>query len=477
MAVLWLARGRIPGGDRASLLDALIVAVGVGMLSWVFVMAPIVADESQSLGEIAVALAYPLLDIALLGVLVRLVLQPGAQPMSLRLLIAALVAFLASDFPYAVMSLTGGYETGNIVDLGWMVGAVLWGSAALHPSMLSIGDPVERSTADQFSAFRLLLLVAASLMGPAVLVYQWVNGEPIDVPVIAAGCVTIFLLVIMRLGAVVDALRTTLDERRVLEGELERRALHDPLTGLANRTLFHDRLGHALARRSGSVAVMFLDLDDFKTVNDAYGHAAGDKVLRAVADALHGAVRAEDTVARLGGDEFAVLLDDSPDRYEAALVAGRLLGAVQVPVHLAGYQHAIGVIDRDQPGQRGRGVGRVADARRGHRHVRGQGPGQGHLHRLRADRAPRRGPRPGAAHRPRPRDPRARVRAPLPADPVAGDRRGGRRRGPGPMAPPDPGPAGPRRVHLRWPRRPAPSSRSASGSWRRRAPRPPPGHP
>jgi diguanylate cyclase len=343
LAVLWLAKGRIPGGDRASLLDALIVAVGVGMLSWVFVMAPIVADASQSFGEIAVALAYPLLDIALLGVLVRLVLQPGGQPMSLRLLIGALVAFLASDFPYAVMSLTGSYETGNIVDLGWMVGAVLWGCAALHPTMLSIADPVERSSADQFSALRLLLLVAASLMGPAVLVYQWVNGEEIDVPVIAAGCVSIFLLVIMRLGTVVDALRATLDERRSLEHELERRALHDPLTGLANRTLFHDRLGRALARRSGSVAVMFLDLDDFKTVNDAYGHAAGDKVLRAVADALRGAVRAEDTVARLGGDEFAVLLDDSPDRYEAALVAGRLLGAVQVPVHLAGYQHAIGV--------------------------------------------------------------------------------------------------------------------------------------
>ncbi|HEY8179051.1 MAG TPA: diguanylate cyclase, partial [Candidatus Limnocylindria bacterium] len=343
LAVLWLARGRVPGGDRASLLDALIVAVGVGMLSWVFLMAPIVSDETQSFGEIAVALAYPLLDVALLGVLVRLVLQPGAQPMSLRLLIAALVAFLISDFPYAVMSLTGGYETGNIVDLGWMAGAVLWGTAALHPTMQSIADPVEEVGADQFSPVRLLLLVGASLTGPAVLVYQWVSGQPIDVPVIAAGCVTIFLLVIMRLGTVVDALRATLDERGVLEHELERRALHDPLTGLANRTLFHDRLGHALARRSGSVAVMFLDLDDFKTVNDAYGHAAGDKVLRAVADSLHGAVRAEDTVARLGGDEFAVLLDDSPDRYQAALVAGRLLGAVQVPVHLAGYQHAIGV--------------------------------------------------------------------------------------------------------------------------------------
>jgi diguanylate cyclase (GGDEF)-like protein len=161
--------------------------------------------------------------------------------------------------------------------------------------------------------------------------------------VLATGCVALFLLVILRLDGVAAALRATLDERAILEKELEHRALHDPLTGLANRVLFHDRLAAALTRRQGSVAVMFLDLDDFKTVNDAYGHAAGDTVLRAVADALRTSLRPEDTVARLGGDEFAVLLADSPDRYQASLVAGRLLSAVQVPVHLAGYEHTPGV--------------------------------------------------------------------------------------------------------------------------------------
>jgi diguanylate cyclase (GGDEF)-like protein len=343
LAILWLARGRLPAGDRASLLDALIVAVGVAMLSWVFLMAPIVADETASFGEIAVALAYPVLDILLLGVLVRLVLAPGAQPASLRLIIGALVAFLLADYPYAILALSDGYATGNLVDAGWLIGSALWGAAALHPTMRRIAEPVDRSGADVFSAWRLVLLASASLMGPAVLVIQWLTGGVIDVPVVAAGCVILFLLVILRLEGVVGALRTTLDERQVLERELERHALHDPLTGLANRVLFHDRLGAALSRREGSVAVMFLDLDDFKTVNDAYGHAAGDKVLRAVADALSGATRPEDTVARLGGDEFAVLLADSPDRYQASLVAGRLLGAVQVPVQLAGYQHAVGV--------------------------------------------------------------------------------------------------------------------------------------
>ena len=344
LAIVWLGRGRFPSGDRASLLDALIVAVGVGMLSWVFFMAPIVADETASILEIFMALAYPLLDILMLGVLVRLVLTPGAQPMSLRLIIAAIVLFLASDFPYAILALLDTYSTGNVVDAGWQLGAAAWGAAALHPTMTRIAEPVtDKSGAGAFSVWRLALLAGASLMGPAVLVIQWLNGERIDVPVVAAGCVTLFLLVILRLDGVVGSLRTTLNERAVLEKELEHRALHDPLTGLANRVLFHDRLSHALSRRQGSVAVMFLDLDDFKTVNDAYGHAAGDKVLRTVADALRGATRDEDTVARLGGDEFAVLLADSPDRYESSLVAGRLLAAVQVPVHLAGYQHTVGV--------------------------------------------------------------------------------------------------------------------------------------
>ena len=343
-AIVWLAKGRFPSGDRASLLDALIVAVGAGMLSWVFFMAPIVADETASVPAIAVALAYPLLDILMLGVLVRLLLQPGAQPMSLRLIIVAIILFLAADFPYAVLALLDTYGTGNLVDAGWLLGAAAWGAAALHPSMTRIAEPViDRSGAGVFSLWRLALLAGASLMGPAVLVVQWWQGGRIDVPVVATGCVTLFLLVIMRLDGVVGALRTTISERAVLEKELEHRALHDPLTGLANRVLFHDRLTHALARRQGSVAVMFLDLDDFKTVNDAYGHAAGDKVLRTVADALRGATRGEDTVARLGGDEFAVLLADSPDRYEASLVAGRLLAAVQIPVHLAGAQHTVGV--------------------------------------------------------------------------------------------------------------------------------------
>ena len=123
---------------------------------------------------------------------------------------------------------------------------------------------------------------------------------------------------------------------RLLEqqaGELAHRALHDPLTGLANRALMQDRLEHALAdRRVRRHAVVLLDLDDFKAVNDGAGHEAGDAVLTAVARRLESSVRPADTVARLGGDEFVVLMEDVEGHRDVVTVAERLLLALREPV-------------------------------------------------------------------------------------------------------------------------------------------------
>ena len=101
-------------------------------------------------------------------------------------------------------------------------------------------------------------------------------------------------------------------EHRRLQSELTHQAFHDPLTGLANQALFRDRVDHAatrLQRNGGQLAVLFIDLDDFKTVNDSLGHSAGDALLQLVSERLAGCLRAGDTAARLGGDEFAVLMD------------------------------------------------------------------------------------------------------------------------------------------------------------------------
>jgi diguanylate cyclase (GGDEF)-like protein len=138
------------------------------------------------------------------------------------------------------------------------------------------------------------------------------------------------------------AVRYAADHRRSVE-RLQHGALHDALTGLPNRTLFLDRLEQSLrrARRRGpgsGAAVLFLDLDRFKVVNDSLGHQAGDELLRAVAHRLDGALRPGDTVARLGGDEFTVLLEDMTDPREATVVAERVLGTLAAPFEIAGRE-------------------------------------------------------------------------------------------------------------------------------------------
>jgi diguanylate cyclase (GGDEF)-like protein len=137
---------------------------------------------------------------------------------------------------------------------------------------------------------------------------------------------------------------TELSARRRLESRLREQAERDPLTGLANRTVLLDRLGAALTgeQRGGDVAVLYLDLDRFKSVNDSLGHAGGDELLVGVARRLSGLVRCADLVARLGGDEFVVLVDEISEPAEAARLAERMLAALAQPLTVAGTQVVIG---------------------------------------------------------------------------------------------------------------------------------------
>jgi diguanylate cyclase (GGDEF)-like protein/PAS domain S-box-containing protein len=138
--------------------------------------------------------------------------------------------------------------------------------------------------------------------------------------------------------AVAGTLATALTRLRS-EERTRYEALHDPLTGLANRTLLRDRLQHALARRErGATAALFVDLDNFKQVNDAHGHATGDTVLVEIATRLHTAVRPGDTIARLGGDEF-VAVCEGIDVEAALAVARRLRDAIELPLRTDELEH------------------------------------------------------------------------------------------------------------------------------------------
>ena len=175
----------------------------------------------------------------------------------------------------------------------------------------------------------LLLMLALQLAGAAIAIasQEWA--------ILAVLLATSLLAPALRkpqdeLDQMADALRTSDDE-------LSHRALHDPLTGMANRALLFDRIGHALERRNHApIAVLFIDLDDFKAFNDTLGHSRGDEVLLEVSRRLRGVLRPSDTVARLGGDEFAVLIEDLAEPHGATSVAERILLALSRPVDLRG---------------------------------------------------------------------------------------------------------------------------------------------
>jgi diguanylate cyclase (GGDEF)-like protein/PAS domain S-box-containing protein len=608
--LLVLVRRRNPDADRAGVIDSLIMTLGLALLSWVALIVPYLRDDSMDLIAKLVSIAYPLGDILLLAAAIRLAVDAGRRQPAFYLLVSSIVALLVTDFAYGWVTLQGAYDGQVILDAGWISFYLLWGAAALHPSMRGLEQAApERDP--RLRLFRLVLLTAASLIAPVIELTAEIRRGDTDLVVIIAASVALFGLVVARMaglvrqqersvareravtaagtalvgatsrddiyraaiggtgslldstatallcivdgdeaavvaglgevapvgkalhlatvGALVDAasdpqgavlgldadargdlglaptiahvlvlglsqrgetsgllvvagppatlrtvrsglralatqvslalesaalteeihqragearfgslvrhssdLITVLDaearvvyqspsvqrvlgwdadeilgtrfdrllapgegsrllhlladdnasgagggtevldcalrhrdgssrqfeiqhtnlledehvrgivlnsrdvsERKAFEEQLQHQAFHDPVTGLANRALFAERVRHAVARTRRDhegVAVIFIDLDDFKTINDSLGHAAGDRVLLEVAQRLAASVRATDTAARFGGDEFAILLEDIESAQEAADTAERILETLARPL-------------------------------------------------------------------------------------------------------------------------------------------------
>jgi diguanylate cyclase (GGDEF)-like protein/PAS domain S-box-containing protein len=607
--LVMLIRRRNPERDRAGAIDSLIMTLGLALLSWVALIAPYLHDDSLTTLPKLVSIAYPLGDILLLAAAIRLAVDTGKRQPSFYLLTGAIVALLATDFAYGVVTLQGNYHGQVILDVGWISFYLLWGAAALHPSMRELEQPApERIT--RLTPLRLTLLTIASLIAPAVEATQEVRRGNLDLLVIIAASVVLFGLVVVRMAGLVrqqersaarertlgragaslvaattrdqihraalsaarsiadqgsavllcivedesvrvvgaegthapqgsswtlapataakllarpeagltllgdmredlrlghehhhahvhvieqrgdtlgllvvtggaassrqlqsalDSLATQVSlalesaalseeihrreseerfgsliqhssdlitvldadatvlyqspsierilgyaaeeivgtrfdalldpdettrllhlladgagyagsdtevlectlrhsdgtlrqfevlhtnllqdeavrgivlnsrdvsERKAFEEQLAHQAFHDPVTNLANRALFAERVRHAVARNRrehSGIAVIFMDLDDFKTINDSLGHAAGDEVLIEVAKRVAGSIRVTDTAARFGGDEFAILLEDIGSAQEAADTAERILEALVEPLRL-----------------------------------------------------------------------------------------------------------------------------------------------
>jgi diguanylate cyclase (GGDEF)-like protein/PAS domain S-box-containing protein len=457
MAALVMTRDKV--NDKANVIDSLIFTVSLGVVMWVYLMEPYVADPHVTGLELIISIAYPLMDVLILGMAVRLIMSRGSRPPAYYLLIASLIGLVASDSAYTFTLLNETYHTGLLVDAGWLISYVLWGAAALHPSMVELSKPIEQNREDfSITKRRLVILTFVTLLAPIVRIIETVRGNDPTVGSTVAPTVILFLLVMARMSGLVTRLTDALNRHQIaerrrrqsearfgsliqhasdvvtvtdhngqvifqspsvkrvlgyrrdelmgtslddlvheddqaaaremlqavaangsdqpvavrfrwrhrdgswrdmeailtnllqdptvagvvlnardvteqvrLQAELEHQAFHDPLTDLANRALFRDRVEHALERRSAPdepISVLFLDIDNFKTVNDSLGHSAGDQLLVDLANRIRECVRTEDTAARLGGDEFAVLLERSED---AQIVAERIGDALNTP--------------------------------------------------------------------------------------------------------------------------------------------------
>jgi len=311
-------------------IDAAILSVAAAAVMWFLVVGPALAGSDMSLPAAVITVAYPLADIVVLGFLLRILLdRPRATP-ALGLFAAGVSTFLIADVAYSVLAVRDAYASG-VVDLGWIAGYLLWAAAASHPSMTVMRA---RSHVDtHISNQRLVALAVASTVPllVAALDQAWQTGvDPL--PAVIAS-VVMFLLVVARLTDLVRDQRSLIDERSRMQVELERMSMEDALTGLVNRRGFGVRLD-ASRGPDAPAAVMLLDLDDFKLINDTLGHAAGDAVLSTVGRRLRAGVRGRDTVARLGGDEFAVLMSEAAGPEAAIGLAERLLQDIREPIPL-----------------------------------------------------------------------------------------------------------------------------------------------
>jgi diguanylate cyclase (GGDEF)-like protein len=317
-----LVRSRVHRFHASQWLDGLAASLVVAAAGAALILPPILAATEGSVAAVATTLAYPLGDLLVLMLLAALAGLMGWRPgRAVGLLAAGCAIFALADSLYFYQVARETYEDGDVSDLFWPMGLIIMGLAAWQPR--------GRSRPGRLEGWGVMLVPGGVAAGAlALLVYDhysssgpvafWLAGGALAVSWVRAGL--------------------TFRENIAL-ADSHRQAITDALTGLPNRRLFNDRAEQTIlrARRQGDrVAVMIIDLDRFKEVNDTLGHQSGDALLQEVARRLRRTLRESDTVARLGGDEFAVLLPSVEHAEAAQLVAAALAKAISEPIGVEG---------------------------------------------------------------------------------------------------------------------------------------------
>ena len=311
---------------RTIVLESIPVVVASGAIIGAALYVPMSESQLPAVDR-WIDLSYPVMYAAVPVVMAQVMLSGRLRiyrrPDLILIFLGAVteaVAFTA----WAPLLLRETYEVGTALDLVWTVGMVLITiGALLHPAHGRMLEAARRRRfANVLPGLMLLGLLASLVFGS---IYDWASWHLI---ILELGTLGVGALIAARMVAL------SREQYRAAQ-EMKYLALHDALTELPNRTLFIDRLEHAMraAARGGDwTAVLFMDVDDFKHVNDVFGHTSGDKLLAAVAERLGSTVRPGDTVARFGGDEFTVLCGAISDPEDATRVAYRITRALAEPV-------------------------------------------------------------------------------------------------------------------------------------------------
>jgi len=325
--LLALLRARRGAGAHSG-LDGGLMAVAALLLSWTLLISPLLANADMPVSLRFINAAYPTISVAVLFVGALLAMTEIRSNTAFWALAVGWIGLATGDLVYALASVGRPTLPLWAANASYCIFYGLLGAAALHPSMAALSRPalsrVRGYGNTRFIAVAVALLVPAAtiaIRSPSTVVERVVSALVVSV---------LGLLVLVRITGAVNRHATA-------EVRLERQANQDPLTGLPNRLRLVSHLEAALAHAhvtGRGVGVLFMDLDDFKIVNDSWGHETGDGLLNVVAARLTAGVRRSELVARVGGDEFVLVTQEADSAADAVGIAGRLLTLFDVPVAL-----------------------------------------------------------------------------------------------------------------------------------------------
>lgn len=293
--------------DWASIIDSAIIITDLSLLAWIFAISES-TQQIHTATALLFVIAYPVGDLVLLGVLIRMLLQ-GKGNASVRLIVISLILFLCGDLGWALAvklnSIPDGLKFRTLQTL-FLMAFLCFGAAALRQKKQEITSPEDIRSAS-VSQTLLIILALTSLIPPALLFHQALSGHVENGVAISIGSGVLFLLVITR----VVGLLHKVELQTVQLNALSRT---DELTGLFNRRAWMEELNGAIerARRNKNpLVIALLDLDRFKTFNDKFGHLAGDELLKGAAKAWLKEIRVPDVLGRYGGEEFILILPNT----------------------------------------------------------------------------------------------------------------------------------------------------------------------